>query len=327
MKILFIHQGMAPFIEKDLHILRGFHEVKGFCFKGARSIFSLLKEVKRCDLTFSWFGSIHAFWAVLFSRIFDKRSIVVAGGYDVGQEDGLWSQPLKSWCPQYVFSKTDKILTVSNFCSKEAIEHLKVKPEKVKMIYHGFDQSKYSRGRMELKENMVLTISQVAEHQIQRKGLDLFIKTAALMKDTHFVIVGAWLDDSVKSLKRMASPNVTFTGGLSESELIDYASRAKVYLQVSRHEAFGCSLAEAMLCECVPVVSKAGAIPEVVGDCGLYVDSFSPDEIAGKVKEAAARQKELGPRARQRIIEKFPLEERKKQLLAVVESIITVKKG
>ena len=321
MKILFIHQGMSPFIENDLHILQESYEVKDFSFEGVRSIFSLIKEVKRCDLTFSWFGSIHAFWAVLFSRIFYKRSIVVAGGYDVGQEDGLWSQPLKSWCPRYVFSKADKILTVSNFCSKEALKHLKLEPKRVKMIYHGFDHSKYSRSSMELKENMVLTISQIAEHQIKRKGLDLFIQTAALMRGTHFIIVGPWLDNSVKSLKRIASSNVTFTGGLSEAELINYASRAKVYLQTSRHEAFGCSLAEAMLCECVPVVTRYGALPEVVGDCGLYVDSFSPDEIAEKVKEAAARQKELGPKARQRVIERFPLEERKKQLLGVIESL------
>jgi len=29
------------------------------------------------------------------------------------------------------------------------------------------------------------------------------------------------------------------------------------------------ALAEAMCCECVPVVTKKGALPEVVGDTGL----------------------------------------------------------
>jgi len=320
MKILFVHQNLATFVKKDLEILREKHEVREVVFWGKLAPLKILRYILWCDITFSWFGSINAFWAVLFSRIFRKKSIVVAGGFDVGQDNGLWAQPLKSWCPKYVFSRADKIITVSNYNNNETKVNVKVDTNKVVMIYHGFNGSKFKRREDCKKEKMVLTISRIADHQIKRKGIDLFVQAASLMTDIPFVIVGSWLDNSINDLKRLAPPNVIFTGGLSESELIDCASRAKVYVQASRHEAFGCSLAEAMLCECVPVVSKNAALPEVVGSAGLYLDRLSSDELAEKIREAF-NHPELGIIARKRILEKFPLSKRRDALLKAVETL------
>ncbi|NQE04613.1 hypothetical protein C5S32_01970 [ANME-1 cluster archaeon GoMg1] len=41
-----------------------------------------LKEVLWADVTFSWFADVRAFAAVLFSKIFRRKSIVVVGGYE-----------------------------------------------------------------------------------------------------------------------------------------------------------------------------------------------------------------------------------------------------
>ena len=98
-------------------------------------------------------------------------------------------------------------------------------------------------------------------------------------------------------------------------------AKAKVYEQASRHESFGCSLAEAMLCECIPVVSRNAAIPEVVGDCGFYVNDLNPESVAGNVKEALNVSNDLRENARERIRTHFPLEKRKRELLIAVESL------
>lgn len=72
------------------------------------------------------------------------------------------------------------------------------------------------------------------------------------------------MDDSIDYLKSIATPNVEFTGFVAEDELIKWYQKAKVYNQPSWHEGFGISVAEAILCECIPVVSDCGALPEVV---------------------------------------------------------------
>ena len=43
----------------------------------------MLKGILWADLTFSWFTDFHAFWAVRLSKIFRKKSIVIASGYSV----------------------------------------------------------------------------------------------------------------------------------------------------------------------------------------------------------------------------------------------------
>lgn len=90
MKILFVHQGLQPFVKKDLDILQETHEVRCIELKGsfvdiAGNIIHLWAGVVWCDLTFSWFGKLHAFFAVLFSKMLRKKSIVIAGGDDVAR--------------------------------------------------------------------------------------------------------------------------------------------------------------------------------------------------------------------------------------------------
>src|SRR2546428_39019 len=128
------------------------------------------------------------------------------------------------------------------------------------------------------KERMVSTVAFIKEANLTRKGLETFVRCARILPDYRFMVVGEWLDGSINRLREMASSNLIFTGRVREHELIRILQSSSVYVQASTHEGFGCSLAEAMLCGCVPVVSRVGAIPEVVGDAGLYI---SPDRADG----------------------------------------------
>jgi glycosyltransferase involved in cell wall biosynthesis len=93
-----------------------------------------------------------------------------------------------------------------------------------------------------------------------------------------------------------------------------------VYVQASRHEGFGLSLAEAMLAGCVPVVTDVGALPEVVGDVGVTIAEPSPALIAEGVERALRLGAAEGARARARVLEAFPLEPRAAGLRREVEA-------
>ncbi|MCX6827598.1 MAG: glycosyltransferase family 4 protein, partial [candidate division Zixibacteria bacterium] len=171
------------------------------------------------------------------------------------------------------------------------------------------------------KERLVVTVGGVDWERTRRKGYEVFVKSAAHLPDVKFVLVGKWYDSSIDYLRKIAPGNVTFTGSVSQEELVKLLGRAKVYVQASFHEAFGCSLAEAMLCECIPVVSRNGAIPEVVGDTGIYLDELTPQELAKKIEIALKLPDEYGKRARKRIIECFPLIKRKNAILELIQGM------
>ena len=61
--------------------------------------------------------------------------------------------------------------------------------------------------------------------------------------------------------------------------MVSFFQKAKVYCQLSRAEAFGVSIAEAMHFNCFPIVTNEGAMPEVIGDLGLIVKR-EPAKIA-----------------------------------------------
>ncbi len=326
MKILFAPQGKSDFVERDLGILRSTHEVEHLYFRGIRDILPMLRGVGWADLVFCWFGKLQAFFAVLFSKMLGKKSVVVAGGDEVAHQPeiryGMFSYWWKKWCPLFVFRYADLILSVSEFNRKETIENSKADPRKVKLLYHGFDPEKWQPVDGIEKENMVLTVGHVNKENLRRKGLGVFVQSASHLPDVPFFLVGPWQDSAIHRLQVAAPPNVTFTGELDDKALVQMYSRAKVYVQASVHEAFGCSVAEAMLCECIPVVSRGAALPEVVGDCGFYVENLTPEAIAVRIRETLEAPKELGKRARERIITQFPLEKRKENLLKAVDSLI-----
>ncbi len=326
MKVLFVyHKKMASFIRKDLGILKKRHEVKVVRFSDILDVYSIWKGTRWCDLAFCWFGSLHSFFAVLFSKLLKKKSVVVAGGYDVvclpEIKYGLFSFWWKRWCPLILFRYADLILTVSQSTTREILKNAKVAPQKIRLIYHGFDSSICKPAFQSRKASIVVTAGNVNRSTLIKKGLKLFVESSRLLPKVEFILVGKWVDDSIDYLKSIAASNMRFLDEIDQSTLHILMSKCKVYVQVSRHESFGCALAEAMLCECIPVVTKSAAIPEVVGDCGFFLADESPEELAVSINKALNSDSELGKRARERIEKVFPLAKRESRLLELIEDL------
>lgn len=334
MKILFVYQGLQSFVQKDLDILRSIHEVHLIQFSGRKelikhifpNLWRLWQGILWCDLTFSWFGKLHAFFAVLFSKIVGKKAIVVAGGDDVadgkveGKPYGLYACPLKRCLPNFVFRNADLVLAISQSNFQETLRNTQIELGKLRLLYHGFDPIVFASSEEKITKGLVVTISEVTSETVHLKGLKLFIQSAKYLPHVHFALVGPWKDCSIKQLQDIASPNVEFTGALYGRELVQFLQKSNVYVQASLYESFGCAIAEAMLCECVPVVSRSQSIPEVVGDCGIYLDELTPKELARKIQEAQNRP-ELGKMARERIVKLFPLQKRAQELLHAIEEV------
>ena len=78
-------------------------------------------------------------------------------------------------------------------------------------------------------------------------------------------------------------------------------------------------MAEAMACECVPVVTNKGAIPEVVGETGVYVPYGDAEATAEGIKRAL--ESTIGKMARKRVKEMFTLDKRRRELLKAMNDV------
>jgi len=317
-RVVFVHSGDASFIETDRKILENRFHVLDFKYFGKKGILDLLKIIRKSNIGFAWFEHDHAFFTVLFSKVLGKKSIVVsADSYSFTE---IWNDTKPSFISK-LFTKlavrhADLVLVDSRYKEKSVLNH--VKGDNVKLLYLGFDADKFTPSYD--KEDLVITVGQVTKATLWRKGLKMFVKAAKNFPEIKFVLIGRFLDNSIEDLKKIASKNVKFTGWVSDDELISYMQKAKVYAQLSAMESFGCSIAEAMLCGCIPVVTNNGAIPEVVGDAGFYAEYGDLDSTIEALEMAL--KSDNYEKSRKRIKNKFPLENREKQIINNIHDLI-----
>jgi len=323
-RILFVHNANERFVQDDLALLAREFQVTDWYqptrqFNPAR----LAHLVYRNDLVFCWFASWHSLFPVLLARCLGKSALVVVGGYDTASlpEAGYGSQRggLPWLVSRIVMNQASHLLAFSVAARKEAIENAGARPRRISMIYPGVHPMPAGA---EQRGTLALTVGGVWRENLLRKGLLPFVQAAAYLPNIRFVVAGGWHDNSVDDLYRIAGPNVKITGFLPDDELAALYGHAAVYVQASLHEGFGLSVAEAMTAGCIPVVTRNGSLPEVVGDCGIYVASNRPETVAAGIVEALALNGTLRAQARERILRLFPMARRAQELSQLVKKIL-----
>jgi len=326
MNICFVYVDLSTFVKRDLEILRKHFNVKPVkwtTFWDFKMILSLIRAILTSDLCFIWFADFHAAFTVLLSKTLCRKSVVVVGGYEVAKVPeigyGAMLRPRSAHIVRYVLGNADKILAVSEFNKKEVLKYTNSK--NVELVYNGVDCKKFKPNGE--KEDLVITVAHsISDITTKIKGLETFIKAAKYLPDTKFIVVGKYLNNLIEYLKAQASPNVEFLEFIPNEDLIKLYQKAKVYCQLSYRESFGMALAEAMACECIPVVTNRGAIPEVVGDVGYYVPYGDPKATAEAVKKALESDQSKGKMARERIKKYFSIERREKELVSIVKQVL-----
>ena len=251
--------------------------------------------------------------------------MLVIGGYDVASipEIGYGHQRggIKRWLSQRTMRSATCLITNSEYSRSEVARNVGLTNGKVRAIYHGVPDpfGELPRGP---RKRLALTVGNVDSSTLRRKGHEDFVRAAALMPDVEFVLAGAGRDETFDYLRKIATPNVRLTGRLSDEALNDLYRDASVYVQASRHEGFGLSVAEAMLAGCVPVVTRAGALPEVTGGEGIFVDSSEPAVLAEAITTAITWSDDRRAGIRQRILDRFPMEARGERVAELLRPLM-----
>ncbi|MCK9298377.1 MAG: glycosyltransferase family 4 protein [Methanoculleus sp.] len=326
--ILFLTSSLSSFAEGDLRMLEASYPVREVTTGGGPTgsfgqrlslVLSILSGVLRTDIVFSWFAHNHSYLAVTAARLLRKKSLVVVGGYEVAHEPeigyGALLDPVMAGKVRYIIENADCILAVSAFSRREILAV--AQPRRIETVYNGIDTSYFSPGGP--KEDIVLTVCLVSTANIRVKGLDTFIDAARQLPEARFVLIGDALDGALEILKRDAPANVEFVGAVEQAELIGWYRRAKVYCQLSYRESFGVALAEAMSCECVPVVTDRGALPEVADDTGFVVPYADTQATVDAISQALLS--DAGPVARKRICELFSREQRRQKIRRIIATL------
>jgi len=319
-KILFFSTFPASFIDTDRKILQEIGDVRSITSSGFLTIGKLKWFSLFANILVSWFASTYSALLVFFARLFRKKSIVFVGGADVNVdvklEYGLLTSRWKLWPVRYSLRRATYVLPVSKHLEERAKEVGNYAGNNIRRVAPGFDTDFWKPG--EKKESLILTVAACpTENRFQIKGIDILYKAAQLLPEISFLIIG--INPNLLVSKHVClPPNVTVKPPLKENELLFHYQKAKVYCQPSRIESFSFALAQGMLCECVPVASNVGGIPEVINKEGFLVPPEDSAALALALKKALDSHPDTGRAARKTIQVNFPIDKRIESLKQIV---------
>lgn len=199
-------------------------------------------------------------------------------------------------------SRSEVILTDSEFSKLRILKHTPVKSDKIKVVYCGINKSYFVekaknnfisiKKKYKIPDNYILFIGNVKPH----KNLKTLIQALKIVLDNsiniNLLIVGrregfvnpdSNLNKLISSNKKLEE-KVYFTGFVENEDLPAIYKNAKLLCLPSFYEGFGLPPLEAMACGCPTIVSNAASLPEVCGDASIYFDPNNETELADKIR-------------------------------------------
>jgi len=231
-----------------------------------------------------------------------------------------------------VSRRMDRVVTVSKTSAEDAIRAFKLRQDRVRIVHNGIDTGIFRRLDHVEKEPNSLVI--VGKTEDKKKGVHLLLKAVQLLKDDVDVkvkVVGKQDADDGYRRKLVQElgigDRVTFTGHVGADKLAQLYSSAEIAVTASLYEGFGLPAAEAMACGTPVIATRAGALPEIVGEhgTGILVPPADPPALAAAIKRLLAdkqlRQR-MGDAARKRIEESFSWEGAARKTLEVYQEVL-----
>ncbi len=341
-KLLFIYPQLYTFVKTDLELLSDKFQIISFNQKWSSKyllpfnlivqFFYLLFNLVKVDTILISFGGYHSLLPALFGKIFNKKIFIIVHGTDCVSfpeiNYGNLRNPIMRFFISNTYNLVDKILPVSKslvytkntYYAKTPIEfgysyHLKDITTPYKVIHNAVDHSFWFKDKKTLKDNTTF-ISVLSNGKEHIKGIDLLCEVTSSFPNCKFFLAGIDKIDSLKIPK-----NVICLGRLNPKQLREYYSKSRFYLQLSNTEGFGVSLCEAMLCECIPIVSSVNMLPEIVGDTGFILETRDSSMLSRLINDAINCNFDLlSKRARLKIKDNYFKQKRKSSLIKELTS-------
>jgi glycosyltransferase involved in cell wall biosynthesis len=227
--------------------------------------------------------------------------------------------------------RMDRVITVSESSAEDTVRAFKLNRDRVRVVHNGIDTDTFRR--LDNVENEPHSIVIVGKTEDKKKGVPYLLEAVRLLKgdvDVRVNVVGKQGDGDWYGSKLTRElgieDRVTFTGHVSTEELVRLYSSAGVAVTASIYEGFGLPAAEAMACGTPVIATRAGALPEIVGDggTGILVPPADPPALAAAIKRVLGDRtlrERMGQAARRRIEERFSWEAAARKTLEVYREL------
>jgi glycosyltransferase involved in cell wall biosynthesis len=204
-----------------------------------------------------------------------------------------WTRTYSRLALPLVMRAAQRVIAVSEFTKREALDLLDLPEEKVRVIPNAVG-APFEPDGVAAEGDYVLTVSTLEP----RKNLPRLVEAyrRAGLNGLPLLVAGAAGWGGV----RVEGGGVRWLGEVDDEELARLYRGARCVAYVSLYEGFGLPVLEAMACGAPVVAARTGAAQEVAGSAAVLVDPHDPDAIAAGLAEALDRREDLRARGLER---------------------------
>lgn len=222
--------------------------------------------------------------------------------------------PVKYWLKNVAYNlviflaakRAKKIIAISKFTKQDILKYLKVKSEKIEVIYEGVSDfvvpdvsinEKEILDKYGVKKPYLLYVGNCYPHKNLDRLILAFDKLRKEDKNLHLILAGRHEYFYKRLIKEYGSfKNVIFTDFVLDKDLPVLYKNAEIYVFPSLCEGFGLPPLEAMAHKLPVVCSNNSCLPEILGDSAIYFDPYNIRDMVdklGKVLNNDGLKKEL----------------------------------
>ena len=208
---------------------------------------------------------------------------------------------LKALVPRAV-RKAAHVLTISDFSKRQIVERYGVDPGRVTVTHLAAspdfrviadrDEARRDVSGLSVPDRFLLAVGNVQP----RKNLSRLLGAYADLRrrgriELPLVLVGRRAYQGSRILDQVGAlgieRNVSFTGYVTDRQLVALYNLAEVFVYPSLYEGFGLPILEAMACGAPVIASNVASMPEVAGDAAVLIDPLREEEIGGAIERLA----------------------------------------
>ena len=269
----------------DVKVIRFHSFAPGDAYFLSPSLYSYIKRSGDFDIVHA--HGYHAFPAYFATYTRSPRLIFTPHYHGHGHTP-LRNLLLKPYAMlgKRIFSRADSVICVSEF-EKSLVCRDFMCDEKAVVIPNGVNKAEFKSVEPYPKGmKVVLYVGRLEEY----KGVQYAIRALPYLHWHRLLVIGKgpYKDALVKeAAAARVKDKVGFMAGMSRDELLRWYATADVFVMLSRFEAFGITVAEALTAGVPCIVANGSALSEFAGDsCKAVELPISGEELAADIEAA-----------------------------------------
>ena len=293
------------------------------CFALIPASFYILSQLKKekPDVVHLFWGHYPSLVGFLVKRVLKNSKIsMFLGAYDLEYNLNISKDLAKN--ADFIFTHAKANIPQLN--------KMNIKTDGINVIHRGINIKDLSLviENIDKKSNQIICAGRFLPDKGFDKVIDIFSKLHKNINSSNLVLVGygsAQSDLEKQTIDLKIESNVTFTGYLSQNDVLKFMVESDIFLFLSSKagERLPNVVKEAMLAGCICIVSNTPGIDELIehGKTGFIIESNNYDLIPNLISSLdEIKKEEIRTNAKEFILKNFDVELSMKKYINIWES-------